>query len=104
MAALGQIPTNSLGIEFTGEVVRCGPECTRIRPGMRVAVAKKASFSTYFVVHEGRCAELPTDLDLAPAASLPTVFQTAYVSLTTYGRLQKGETGCCLETKSGSTR
>ena len=91
MAAMGQIPTRSLGIEFAGEVIRCGPGCTRTRPGMRVVVPQKPSLTAYFVAHERRCHEIPADMDLASAASIPCTHNTVYLALITQGRLQRGE-------------
>lgn len=92
MAAMGQIPTTSLGVEFAGEVLRCGPGCTRTLPGMRVTVPHKPSLTAYFVARESRCQEIPPDMGLAPAASISTVHMTAYLALITNGRLQRGET------------
>jgi NADPH:quinone reductase-like Zn-dependent oxidoreductase len=92
MAAMGQIPTRTLGIEFAGEVMRCGQGCTRIRPGMRVTVPHKPSLTAYFVARERRCQEIPDDMDLASAASIPTIHMTVYLALITHGRLQRGET------------
>jgi NADPH:quinone reductase-like Zn-dependent oxidoreductase len=92
MAAMGQIPTRSLGLEFAGVVMRCGSGCTRIQPGMRVAIPKKPSLTTHVVLYERRCEEVPDDMDTAAAASLPLVYQTAYVALIKQARLQRGET------------
>lgn len=92
MAAMGQIPTQTLGLEVAGEIIRCGPGCTRVKPGMRVVLPKKPSFLTTMYTWEQDCEEVPADMDFATAASVPIIYMTAYVGLMMQGRLSKGET------------
>lgn len=92
MAAMGQIPTTTLGLEIAGVVTRCGPDCTMLKPGMRVVMPRKPSFLTHLRVGEKHFEQVPDDMDLATAASICCVYTTAYVGLITQGRLQKGET------------
>lgn len=92
MAAMGQIPTSSLGLEIAGEIIAVGPDCKWAKPGMRVVLPRKPSFLTTLYAWEEVCEEMPADMDFATAASIPVVYMTAYVGLMMQGRLSKGET------------
>ena len=80
-----------LGLEFAGRIVAVGRQVTRWAPGDAVLGFAPASFSTHVQTSEMAIAALPPDMDMAAAATIPTVFFTAWYALSELARLEAGE-------------
>lgn len=80
-----------LGLEFAGRIVAVGRQVTRWAPGDAVLGFAPASFSTRVQTSETAIAALPPGMDMAAAATIPTVFFTAWYALRELARLEAGE-------------
>ncbi|GGO79494.1 polyketide synthase [Marinobacterium nitratireducens] len=81
----------TLGMEFAGEVVEVGEGVSEFRAGDQVMGFASACFSTRVVTPAGALAKLPEGWSCAEAATVPTVFVTAWYALDHLARLQPGE-------------
>ncbi|KUJ07891.1 reducing type I polyketide synthase [Mollisia scopiformis] len=90
LTLLGRVNVDQLGSEAAGYVHRVGARVQRFKVGDRVAVATANTYQTLVRVRDA--VHLPDSMSFVEAASLPTAFCTAYVSLIRTARLQKGET------------
>ncbi|MFC6669070.1 zinc-binding dehydrogenase [Marinobacterium aestuariivivens] len=81
----------TLGMEFAGEVVEVGEGVSELRSGDRVMGFASACFSTRVVTPASALAKLPDGWSCAEAATVPTVFVTAWYALEYLARLQPGE-------------
>lgn len=100
MYALGMLPDEALesgftgpalGLEFSGEVVDVGAAVTRFRSGDRVLGFASGAFSERVQTPETAILPLPEALSSRAAASIPTVFFTAWYALRHCAHLQAGE-------------
>ncbi|AEO64476.1 polyketide synthase [Thermothielavioides terrestris NRRL 8126] len=92
MAAKGQIPLGSCGIEASGVVTAVGSKVTAYRAGDRVAALTTGAFATRTRTKAAFAFKISADLTFEAAASLPLAYATAYYSLVELGRLGEGET------------
>ena len=92
MAAKGQLPLASAGIEASGVVVSLGAKVQGIRVGDRVAALTQGAFATRTRTKAVFAFKLLADVTFEAAASLPLAYATAYYSLVELGRLSEGET------------
>ena len=82
-----------LGLEAAGEVVACGANVGRWRPGDRVcALTNGGAYAEYVAAPETQCLPWPGGYDAVKAAALPENFFTVWANLFGLGRLQAGET------------
>lgn len=85
-------PGTRLGMEWAGEVLRCGANVKGFKPGDRAMGSGKGAFAEYAVSDFGRVIPIPsTTMSFEQAATLPVALQTMHDALVTNGRLQKGE-------------
>ena len=84
-------PEQPLGFEGAGTIVRVGGGVTNLALGDRVVVSWPGALATHVTVPASVCFEAPGGLDLAEAAALPTVFQTALYGLERCAKLKRGE-------------
>jgi acyl transferase domain-containing protein/NAD(P)-dependent dehydrogenase (short-subunit alcohol dehydrogenase family)/acyl carrier protein/2-polyprenyl-3-methyl-5-hydroxy-6-metoxy-1,4-benzoquinol methylase len=95
--AMGMLPAPDnleavhFGLECAGWIARVGEGVVEFAPGDAVIAIAPACFSTYTTVAENSVAHKPAALSLQEAATLPTVYATAYYALVTQGRLRQGE-------------
>lgn len=88
-------PPDIPGLEFAGEVVRCGPNAERFKPGDRVmAVTAGGAQAELVVVHEREAMAVPSSLSWTEAGGLPEAFTTAHDALVTQADLKLGERLC----------
>jgi len=83
------------GIEGAGDVLECGQDVDRVKPGDRVCWQDntvKGGFAEQITLPGFKLSKLPDDLDYVRAASVPTVYGTAYFALGHRGQLKPGET------------
>lgn len=86
------VPADIPGLEFAGEVARCGSAVTQWSPGDRVfGIAGGGAYAEYLAVHAGSLAEIPGGLGWTDAAAVPEAFITAHDALITQAQLQPGE-------------
>ncbi|EDN95526.1 hypothetical protein SS1G_11404 [Sclerotinia sclerotiorum 1980 UF-70] len=91
--ALGQIPGNYLGLEFSGIVVRVGsdvPEET-LKSGDRICGVAAGAFSTKLHVPISQVFKIPDSISFTTAAAIPVSFCIARHSLVNLAKLKKGE-------------
>lgn len=80
------------GAECTGYIERIGPEVKDLKPGQPVLVFGKPCYSSHLAVSQERIIPLPEGVDMDEAAALPVTYLTAWHTLHTMRRIQKGET------------
>ncbi|KAI0895982.1 hypothetical protein F4806DRAFT_496108 [Annulohypoxylon nitens] len=92
MVAMGQLESELMGFECAGHVVRVGAAVEDFKPGDRVAMLLRGYYGTRTCVHWTSVVHIPEEMTFEVAASLPVSYCTAYVSIYSQARLQKGET------------
>jgi len=98
MNVLGLLPTDSigsvpLGTECAGKIVRVGETVRDFKIGDEVIAStlRAPAFSKYVVTSDALVVSKPKHISFEEAASIPTVFLTAYYSLVQLARLREGE-------------
>nr|WP_067295857.1 type I polyketide synthase [Marinobacterium profundum] len=81
----------TLGMEFAGEVIDVGPGVTEFKAGDRVMGFAPSCFSSRVLTQASALAALPQGWSCAEAATVPTVFVTAWYALDYLARVQPGE-------------
>ena len=85
-------PKEIPGLEFAGEVVRCGAGASRWREGERVfAIVGGGAQAQLVSVHEDMLAAVPDTLTDVQAGAVPEAFATAHDALITQAGLKAGE-------------
>ena len=90
MIALGQVTGDYLGGECAGVVTRAG-QMVGLRKGDRVCCISHGTYRTFARCKGATAVKIPDEVSFATAASLPTVFSTAYYALFEIARMQRGE-------------
>jgi NADPH:quinone reductase-like Zn-dependent oxidoreductase len=93
MVAMGQLKSKVMGYDCAGVVKRvsAGAAAMGYRPGDRVSVLLRGHYGSRTRVHWSSVVHIPSDMTFETAASLPTQYVTAYLSLYDMARLQPGE-------------
>ena len=91
VVAMGQIPSNILGLECSGIITRVGREVQNLKVGDRVYGLASGCYGTRVRTHAMSVTKMKGDMSFASAAALPVVFCTAYYGLVTLANLQSGE-------------
>jgi thioester reductase-like protein len=96
MKALGLYPGNPadlrrLGDDFAGVVERVGENVTAFAPGDAVAGMGTYTFRSYLTLDHRVMFRKPPFMSFEEAATIPTVFLTAYYALVHLARMQPGE-------------
>jgi acyl transferase domain-containing protein/NADPH:quinone reductase-like Zn-dependent oxidoreductase/acyl carrier protein len=81
----------SLGLEFTGVVVRLGSRVTGFAIGDAVVGFAPSSFGDRLITQAAALSHIPAGLSFEAAATIPSTFFTAYYSLHTLAGLREGE-------------
>jgi len=82
---------SSLGLEFSGVVVRVGPDAKGFEPGDAVVGFAPYSFGDRVTTSAAALSAVPEGVSFEAAATIPSTFFTAYYSLHHLARLQEGE-------------
>ena len=82
----------TIGMECAGEVVRVGPDVTHVKPGDRVMAFASSCFGSHVTTAAKSVALMPDNMSYAEAATVPTVFLTAWYGLDYLARLEADET------------
>lgn len=81
----------SLGLEFAGIVNRVGAQVRDLQPGDAVMGFGASCFSSHIVTRADAVTRIPANWSFEAAATIPTVFFTAYYALHQLANLQPGE-------------
>lgn len=93
LIALGRVPSDTLGSECAGVVIRVGTAFQdKFRVGDRVCMSTTETFKTYARSKVQTVYRLLSSVSFTEAAAIPTQFGTAWMSIVNISRLQKGET------------
>lgn len=85
-------PGTRLGMEWAGEVVRCGAHVRDHQPGDRVMGSGRGAFAEYAVADVGRVMPIPSAaMSFEQAATLPVALQTMHDAVVTHGQVQPGD-------------
>ena len=85
-------PPDIPGLEFAGEVARCGDRVRSLHPGDRVmGLVGGGAYAEQLAVHERLCMQVPPGLGWDAAGAVPEAFVTAYDALFRLGALSAGE-------------
>jgi NADPH:quinone reductase len=85
-------PQDIPGLEFAGEVERCGPAAEAFRPGDRVmGLVGGGSYAEQVVLAQDLCLPVPAALSWSEAAAVPEAWATAFDALHRIGRIRPGE-------------
>jgi acyl transferase domain-containing protein/NADPH:quinone reductase-like Zn-dependent oxidoreductase/ubiquinone/menaquinone biosynthesis C-methylase UbiE/acyl carrier protein len=100
MLAMGMLPPEAaadgsagklLGLECAGRVVAVGEQVSDFAVGDEVIAAKSCTLTSHLTVDTQFVAHKPGHLSLEQGATIPLAFLTAFYSLHTLGRMQRGE-------------
>ncbi|XP_071792390.1 quinone oxidoreductase PIG3-like [Asterias amurensis] len=81
-----------IGLDAAGEVVKVGKECSKWKPGDRVAVLLKAGgYAEYVTVIEDHVIPIPSHMTMEEAASIPESWIAAYQLLHFVGHVKEGD-------------
>ena len=81
----------SIGLEFSGIVVRAGAGASAFAPGDHVVGFGPSSFADRVITRASALARLPSGMSFEAGATIPSTFFTAYYALHHLARLQPGE-------------
>ncbi|MEU4626376.1 SDR family NAD(P)-dependent oxidoreductase [Actinoplanes sp. NPDC023801] len=90
--SLGMTDQKGMGTEAAGVVVETGPDVHDLAPGDRVFGAIGGAFGPVVVAERALVARIPDGWSFAEAASVTTVYLTAWYGLRDRGGLRAGET------------
>ncbi|PYI05349.1 polyketide synthase [Aspergillus sclerotiicarbonarius CBS 121057] len=93
LVALGRLETDTLGAEFSGEVIQIGNSCQRFQPGDRVVAFHPSRYANYVRVQEDMpVAKIRNEkMSFTTAAAVPVAYATAWITLNKTAHLQAGE-------------
>ncbi|KAI9742337.1 MAG: hypothetical protein M1818_003870 [Claussenomyces sp. TS43310] len=93
LIALGQIPSNNLGLEFSGIVLRVGTDipADEVKPGDRVCGLASNALSTQLRTGASALIKMPDDMSFATAAAIPLSFCIAHHGLINLANVKQGD-------------
>ena len=91
MISMGQISNDRIGNECSGVITRVGKDVEGLSKGDRVSAVCEGSFASNVQCPATCVVQVPENMDLKVAATIPVIFCTAYYSLFDIGRIYKGE-------------
>jgi Zn-dependent alcohol dehydrogenase len=97
MKTLGVYPGNPrdltwLGDDFAGTVLSVGANVQNFKPGDAVLGMAPYAFRSHLSVHHRAVFKKPAGMTFEEAASLPTIFLTAYYAIVHLAQMRAGET------------
>lgn len=93
MVAMGFVKhIQTMVLDCAGTVSAVGSAVTEFRPGDRVLTTAYGPFASHVYARASLVAKVPETMSAEDAASIPTVFMTAWHALVEAGQLQKGGT------------
>jgi NADPH2:quinone reductase len=91
------------GLEVAGEVMECGPDVQRLRPGDRVMAFARfgGAHADEIVLPATIVTPIPNAMDFVTAAAFPVAYGTAHFAFAHRGNLKPGETVLVLGAAGG---
>lgn len=90
MAALDQIPANTLGLECFGIISCAGAAVLKLQVGDCVCAFAIGAYQTKLLVHAAAVSKIPEEISFSTAAACPSSFCITYYALFHIARLQEG--------------
>ena len=82
-----------VGMEFSGEIVKCGENVKNLSIGDRVMCSGASAWAEYAIADHGRVIKIPdNNIDFVTASSLPIALATMHNAIVTIGNFVKGQT------------
>ena len=82
-----------VGMEFSGEIVKCGENVKNLSIGDRVMCSGASAWAEYAIADHGRVIKIPdNNIDFITASSLPIALATMHNAIVTIGNFVKGQT------------
>ena len=82
-----------VGMEFSGEIVKCGENIKNLSIGDRVMCSGASAWAEYAIADHGRVIKIPdNNIDFITASSLPIALATMHNAIVTIGNFVKGQT------------
>ncbi|KAF4636598.1 hypothetical protein G7Y89_g1488 [Cudoniella acicularis] len=88
LTALGQVPSDYLGLECSGIVSNVGASVRDLRPGDRVLCCARGAYRNRVRCDAALAIKIPVHMTFAQAAASPVSFLTAYYALYGVGQIQ----------------
>ncbi|KAL3479548.1 hypothetical protein BJX99DRAFT_255544 [Aspergillus californicus] len=92
MAALGQVPTPTLGCEVGGIITHIGSDVTNFKPGDKVVGMLQGSFNSHIRVRSTIIQHVPAHMTIEDATTTIISFLTAWISLVNKAHITRNET------------
>lgn len=84
--------TDIPGLEFSGEIIKCGTNVNVWRPGEKVCtIVTGGAYAEFLAVKSTHLIKIPANLSMAEAAALPEAFITSYQAMVSIAHLKNGE-------------
>ena len=86
-------PGTIVGMEFSGEIVKCGENAKNLSIGDRVMCSGASAWAEYAIADYGRVIKIPdNNMDFLTASTLPVALATMHNAIVTIGNFTKGQT------------
>jgi NADPH2:quinone reductase len=86
-------PGTIVGMEFSGEIVKCGENVKNHSIGDRVMCSGASAWAEYAIADFGRAIKIPeNNMDFLTASTLPVALATMHNAIATVGSFAKGQT------------
>lgn len=92
MAALGQVPTPTLGCEVGGIITHVGPDVKQFKPGEKVVGMLQGSFNSHVRIRSTIIQHVPDHMTLEDATTAIVSFLTAWIALVNKAHIIRNET------------
>ena len=82
-----------VGMEFSGEIVKCGENVKNLSIGDRVMCSGTSAWAEYAIADYGRVLKIPdNNMDFITASTLPIALATMHNAIVTIGNFTRGQT------------
>ena len=86
-------PGTIVGMEFSGEIVKCGENVKNLSIGDRVMCSGTSAWAEYAIADYGRVLKIPdNNMDFITASTLPIALATMHNAIVTIGNFTRGQT------------
>ena len=86
-------PGTIVGMEFSGEIIKCGVNVKNLSIGDRVMCSGVSVWAEYAIADYGRVIKIPdNNMDFATASTLPIALATMHNAIVSIGNFTKGQT------------
>ena len=86
-------PGTIVGMEFSGEIIKCGEHVKNVSIGDRVLCSGSSAWAEYAIADYGRVIKIPdNNMDFITASTFPIALATMHNAIITIGNFTKGQT------------